>query len=47
VSIELAERILERSTYNKTTEQEDDILRQRLIELLGRIKFETPPLASP
>jgi hypothetical protein len=46
VSIELAERILERTTYNKTTEQEDEILRQRLIELLNRITFDTPPLPS-
>jgi hypothetical protein len=47
VSIELAERILERSTYKKTTDEENDILRQRLVDLLGRIKFEAPPLPSP
>ena len=46
-SIELAERILERSTYNKTTVQEDEILRQRLIDLLGKITFTTPALAAP
>lgn len=43
ISIELAERILERSTYNKTTAQEDEILRERLIELVHKIEFATPP----
>jgi hypothetical protein len=47
VSIELAERILERSTYKKTTEEEDDILRQRLVDLLSRITFDAPALPSP
>jgi hypothetical protein len=39
VSIELAERVLERSTYTKTTAEEDEILRQRLVELLGKMEF--------
>lgn len=46
LSIELAERILERSTYKKTTAEEDEILRQRLIELLGKITFSTPPVVA-
>jgi hypothetical protein len=46
-SIELAERVLERSTYNKTTAQEDDILRQRLVDLLAKVTFTTPALPSP
>ena len=45
-SIELAERILERSTYNKTTAQEDDILRARLVDLVNKITFTTPALPS-
>ena len=46
LSIELAERILERSTYKKTTAEEDEILRQRLVELLGKVTFSTPPVAA-
>jgi hypothetical protein len=45
LSIELAERVLERSTYKKTTAEEDEILRQRLIDLVSKIEFTTP--ASP
>jgi len=46
LSVELAERVLERSTYNKTTAEEDEILRGRLVDLLGKIEFAkttTPP----
>lgn len=43
LSIELAERVLEYSTYKKTPEEEDEILHQRLIELLDRIQFTKPP----
>lgn len=42
VSIELAERVLERRSYTKTTAEEDEILRQRLVELLGKIQFVMP-----
>ena len=42
LSIELAERILERATYHKTTAEEDEILRQRLTDLLGKIDFTKP-----
>lgn len=42
ISTELAERVLERSSYDKTPAQEDEILRQRLIDLLGKIEFTTP-----
>jgi hypothetical protein len=41
LSIELAERALERRTYDKTVEQEDELLRKRLMEMLGRITFLT------
>lgn len=47
LSIELAERVLERSTYQKTTAEEDDLLRQRLVELLERMTFTPPPPAVP
>jgi len=43
LSIELAERVLERGSYNKTPAEEDDILRARLVELLGKITFTVPP----
>lgn len=43
VSIELAERVLERSTYRKTGDEENEILRQRLIDLLAKIEFTPPP----
>lgn len=45
LSIELAERVLERSTYNKTPAEEDEILRQRLIELREKMEFTTPAAA--
>jgi hypothetical protein len=45
-SIELAERVLERSTYNKSTTEEDLILRQRLLDLYGKTEF-TPAAISP
>lgn len=39
LSVELAERVLERSSYHKTTAEEDEILRTRLLDLLGKIEF--------
>jgi len=39
LSIELAEKALERLTYNKTVAEEDELLRKRLLELLGRMTF--------
>jgi hypothetical protein len=46
VSTELAERVIERSSYKKTAEEEDDILRQRLVDLAKKMEF-TRPLTSP
>jgi hypothetical protein len=46
VSTELAERVIEGKAYNKTTAQEDDILRQRLNDIADRITFTKPPAAS-
>ncbi len=45
LSVELAERVLERSTYNKTPEEEDAILRARLVALFEKMSF--PPPAEP
>jgi hypothetical protein len=43
ISIELAERVIEGRTYKKTTTEEDDILRQRLGDIVGRMQFPRPP----
>ena len=43
VSTELSERVLERSTYHKTVEEENAILRQRLLDIVGKMQFTQPP----
>ena len=42
VSTELAERVLERSSYKKTPEEEDAILLQRLADILKKMEFTKP-----
>lgn len=42
ISMELAERVTQRKFFQKTAEQENEILRERLIQFLGRIQFPTP-----
>lgn len=42
VSVELSERSIERKTYNKTPEEEDEILRARLKEIVDGIQFASP-----
>jgi hypothetical protein len=42
VSTELSERVTEGSRYNKTTEQENQILRSRLIDIVRKIQFAKP-----
>jgi hypothetical protein len=46
ISTELAERVLEHSTYHKTTAEEDELLRTRLMDLLGSIEFSSPPSSA-
>lgn len=46
ISIELAERAIEGSAYNLKPEEEDLILRQRLLEVAGKMQFLTPPKKS-
>jgi hypothetical protein len=46
ISTELAERVLEHSTYHKTTAEEDELLRTRLLSLLGSIEFSSPPAST-
>lgn len=47
MSVELAERVIERSSYHKTTQEEDTILRQRLLELLEKVQFTKSAAAKP
>jgi hypothetical protein len=47
VSTELAERVIEGRTYKKTVAEEDDLLRQRLNDIVDKIQFARPPAATP
>jgi hypothetical protein len=47
ISIELAERVLEGRSYNKTTAEEDEILRNRLTDIVSKISFAKPPATEP
>ena len=47
VSIELAERVIEGKAYSKTTVEEDEILRQRLNDIVGKMQFTKPPATAP
>jgi hypothetical protein len=47
ISIELAERIIEGSGYKKTPAQEDELLRQRLNDTVGRLYFPKPTPPAP
>ena len=42
VSMELAERVVEGGSYQKTTAQEDEILRQRLTDIALKMEFNRP-----
>jgi hypothetical protein len=46
LSMELAERVTQRSAFQKTPEQENEILRTRLIELANRMTIPAPKPAS-
>lgn len=41
LSIELAEKVIEGAAYKKTVEEQDEILRKRLLDLLQRMEFTT------
>lgn len=43
ISTELAERVIEGKSYSKTTEAEDELLRQRLTDVVNRMQFARPP----
>ncbi len=42
ISSELAEHVLERSGTKRTTAEEDELLRQRLLDLVAKIEFARP-----
>jgi hypothetical protein len=46
VSTELAERVIERTTYKKTPLEEDTILRRRLVDILKTMEFTRPAVKS-
>jgi len=46
VSTELAEKVTEASRYNKTPEEEDLILRKRLVDIVAKMKFAPPSAAT-
>jgi hypothetical protein len=43
ISTELAERVIEGRSFSKTTAEEDEILRNRLIDVVNKIAFAKPP----
>ena len=43
ISTELAERVIEGRSYEKTTVEEDEILRTRLTDIVSKITFAKPP----
>jgi hypothetical protein len=46
ISTELAERVIEGRSYNKTAAEEDEILRNRLTDIVSKIAFAKPPVAE-
>ena len=46
ISIELAERVIEGKAYGKTNEEQDEILRKRLVEMIDKITFTAPAAAK-
>lgn len=47
ISTELAERVIEGKSYSKTTAEEDEILRNRLNDIVSKMSFAKPPAAEP
>ena len=47
VSMELAERVIEGKAYSKTTAEEDELLRNRLSDIVGKITFAKPATPAP
>jgi hypothetical protein len=47
ISSELAEHVTEGSSYKKTPEEEDLILRKRLVDIVSKMQFPKPPEPTP
>jgi hypothetical protein len=47
ISTELAERVIEGTRYNKTTQEEDQILRNRLLDITKKMQFPKAAAAKP
>jgi hypothetical protein len=46
ISTELSERVTEGALYNKTPEEEDQVLRNRLVEVVKKMQFPKQPAAK-
>ena len=46
ISTELAERVIEHRAYHKTTAEEDEILRKRLLDIFKKMEFTRPRAGS-
>jgi hypothetical protein len=46
VTAELAERVTQRSVFHKTPKEENEILRTRLMDFVGRMEFPSPKTAA-
>ncbi len=46
ISTELAERVIEGRSFSKTTAEEDEILRNRLVDIVNKMAFAKPPAAA-
>jgi hypothetical protein len=47
LSIELAEKVIEGKSFNKTTAEEDEILRKRLLDIVDKITFTKTTASAP
>lgn len=47
ISTELAERVIEGKAYDKTTAAEDELLRNRLNDIVSKIQFTKPAAPAP
>jgi len=46
ISMELAEKVLDHSTWDKKPAEEDEILTKRLLDILGKVSMLPPPKAA-
>jgi hypothetical protein len=46
ITTELAERVTEGNSYKMTEKEENDVLKERLIDIANKIRFTKPPPAN-